>query len=166
MSRSARIALVVATACLGGPATASACLLQGGGANPVGYGPDTLAHAGDPMQYTISKLDEGATYTVTIGGRVIADHVEKTEAGLGEVKRTFRLPDYGAAPRTLAVSVYVFHEGGGSSHEDTLDDFLPPSDPLRYEPPVAARPTPQPEPPAGAPAPSGGHATDAAQRPA
>src|SRR5215211_4840769 len=160
MTRPALVLSLTVLALLASAGGASACIVQGGGANPVGGEPSALVHPRDPMQFSISKLDEGASYSVTIGGRsIVRDAVKRAGSGFGPVTEPFPLPDYGPSPRSLVVSVHVFHARGGTGHEDSLADFLG-APALQYAPRAAAQPQPQPqseglvEPPAGAPSPA------------
>src|SRR5215213_9902856 len=149
MSRSALTAAVAATACLAAPAGASACLLESGGANAIGSEPSAPVHFGDAMQFTISKLDGGAAYRVFVDDRLIAEGT-KEEPGIGPVRDTFSLPDYGPSPRRLTISVYVEHAASGSGHEEgEFKGNVASPTRLRYVPLAAPQATPQAEQPSG-----------------
>jgi hypothetical protein len=141
MSRLALIVGVTALACFAGPGSAWGCIISGGSARGASSGTDAPVHPGDPMVFSISNLDAGANWTVTVAGRTAGSG---TTTAYGDVTGQFRLDDYGASPRSLVVSVTVRHPTSGSNH-DGAADFNPPAPPLRYEP----RPAPSSEEPAG-----------------
>lgn len=117
--------LVAAVTVLGVSATAWACEGVGGSVSP------GSARAGDPITYSISGLDNGASYEVSSGGRVVDIGVSDGSS----VSGSFPMPDLGDQPETLYVELIADHT------EDTFR--FKNSYPVQYlPPPAAATPTP------------------------
>lgn len=117
--------LVAAVTVIGVSATAWACEGVGGSVSP------GSARAGDPITYSISGLDNGASYEVSSGGRVVDIGVSDGSS----VSGSFPMPDLGDQPETLYVELIADHT------EDTFR--FKNSYPVQYlPPPAAATPTP------------------------
>src|SRR5919108_5874058 len=108
-----------------GAGVAHACVAQSASAGPAGGSPGDPVHPGDPMSWSITRLEPGATYTVSLGGQTIASGVADAS---GTVTRPFTMPDFGPQPRDLIFSAIA-------RHEDIEGGETPPlTSHVRYEP--------------------------------
>ena len=93
--------LVAATSLLAGAATASACESVGGSVSPGSAGPN------DPITYSVSGLDSGATYRAVLEGQQMDSGVNGQDHG--SAYGSFSMPNYGGEPRTVYVTLYASH---------------------------------------------------------
>jgi hypothetical protein len=97
------------------------------------------AGPGDTVWFSISGIEPGATYSLSLDGREVASGTNNTS--YNGVSGTFTMPDFGARPLTVTGFAHTFH----AADSDTQD----PASSMAYEPPGP------PPPPVGASAPKG-----------
>ena len=138
--RARLIGVAAALFFISGVGSAHACINVHIGAYP------SAAHAGDLVHYSVSSLEAGAGYTVSVNGSVVAEGKATGDA----VGGTFTMPNLGAQGTAVTVGVTFDHsEIDGARGADTTK--------VTYEPVAASPPAPppasaQPPPPAPAPA--------------
>jgi hypothetical protein len=134
------IGLAAAFFLTSGVGSAHACINVHIGAYP------TAAHAGDVVQYSVSSLEVGASYTISVNGSIVADGTATGDI----VRGPFTMPNLGAQQATVTLGVTFDHsEIDGARGVDTTK--------VTYEPVAASPPAPPPAaaaPPAPAPAPA------------
>jgi len=121
--------LVIAASLFVAVSIASACESVGGSVSGVG-GSASPARAGpnDPITYSISGLDSGARYRVTLPSQQVDSGINTVEHGTAD--GTFAMPDYGDSPRTVFVTLYATHSDDNFEWNESF--------PVQYVPPVAA----------------------------
>lgn len=129
--------LVAAVAVLVAPAAGRACISVHLSVTTPAVGP------GGTIHYSISGLEQDASYTVHLGSYALASGVSDG----GAIEGVFTMPDLGQSSRTIFVT-------GTYAHSDIQGSSLPfdPAAQVRYEP-IAAPPLP-PAPPAAPPPPA------------
>ena len=111
-------------------ATASACQ------EPNLFVPQNRVSAGDPVNFSISGTEVGATYTVHVGGPngPSVGQFSDTDPALG-TSGSFTMPDMGSSEiGDLEVTALVDHQGIQYSPRDFVD-YVPPAAPANPAPP-------------------------------
>ena len=128
--------LLSAVALLTMVSSSSACATASLTFSPSNAGP------GDPVSFSISGIEPGATYSIELNGRTVASGTNETN--FNGVSGTFTMPDFGSEPVTVTGFGHTFHAADNDSQD--------PSRSLEYVPPKPVAP-PAPSVPKGTPAP-------------
>ena len=113
--------VIAAAASLSLVAAASACLTADLNVSP-SAGPD------DPVSFSISGIEPGATYNLSVEGQQVASGVNNTNNN--GVSGSFSMPDLGSQAQTVYAYADTFHAADGDSFRL--------SKPISYEPPVSS----------------------------
>jgi hypothetical protein len=112
---------------------------------------DPSAGPGDTVSFSISGIEPGATYTLSLGGHEVASGTNNTP--YNGVSGTFTMPNLGTQPVTVTGFGHTFH-AADSDAQDPVSSmaYEPPAPPSTSAPAASAPPKPEPEPKAVHPA--------------
>jgi hypothetical protein len=112
---------------------------------------DPSAGPGDTVSFSISGIEPGATYTLSLGGHEVASGTNNTP--YNGVSGTFTMPNLGTQPVTVTGFGHTFH-AADSDAQDPVSSmaYEPPAPPSTSAPAASAPPKPEPEPRAVHPA--------------
>ncbi len=120
---------------------------------------DSQAQSGDRVNFSISDLDDGATYVIELDDDVVA----RGNAPEGDdASGAFTMPDLGDASRTVTIEVEITESGDTTTIERRLQYV---ARPRSVTGPIEAQPAPAPAPaPAAQPAPASKPASRSKER--
>ena len=102
------------------------------------------AGPGDPVSFSISGIEPGATYSLSLDGRVVASGTNDTP--YNGVSGTFTMPDFGSRSLTVTGFGHTFHAADSDS-QDPVSSMVyePPAPPSTPAPASSSSPLPKPE---------------------
>jgi hypothetical protein len=122
--------LISAVALFALVSSASACATASLTFSPSSAGP------GDPVSFSISGIEPGATYSIELNGRTVASGTNQTN--FNGVSGTFTMPDFGGEAVTVTGFGHTFHAADNDSQDPSRSlEYVPPKP---VTPPAAAPP--------------------------
>jgi hypothetical protein len=115
---------------------------------------DPSAGPGDTVSFSISGIEPGATYTLSLGGHEVASGTNNTPSN--GVSGTFTMPNLGTQPVTVTGFGHTFHAADSDAQDPVSSMAYEPPAPSSTSAPAASappKPEPEPEPEAVHPAP-------------
>ena len=115
---------------------------------------DPSAGPGDTVSFSISGIEPGATYTLSLGGQEVASGTNNTP--YNGVSGTFTMPNLGTQPVTVTGFGHTFHAADSDAQDPVSSMAYDPPPPSSTSAPAASappKPEPEPQPEAVHPAP-------------
>lgn len=118
--------------------SASACATASLTFSPSHAGP------GDPVSFSISGIEPGATYRIELNGQTVASGTNETN--LNGVSGTFTMPDFGDEPVTVTGFAHAFHAADNDTQDPSRSLDYVPTKPVTQPTPAPPKETPTPAP--------------------